>query len=227
MRILIVEDDVRLAEALEYILKKENFFIDKVDNGEDGYYYAKNTEYDAIVLDVMLPKMTGFEVIKKLRKEGVATPTIMLTAKGETNDKVKGLDSGADDYLTKPFEPKELLARIRALTRRVGNVVFDELKFHDLVLNLDSTELSCKDKKMVLSNKEFLILKAFLANPQMIFSKEDLILKVWGFDSDAEDNNVEAYISFLRKKLDFLETEVVITTIRKQGYKIDRKVDNK
>ncbi len=226
MRVLIVEDDKHLAEALEFILKNEKFFVDKVDNGEDGYYYAKNSEYDVIVLDVMLPKMTGFEVIKKLRQEKVATPTILLTAKSETNDKITGLDAGADDYLTKPFEPKELLARIRALTRRVGTVILEELKYEDLVLNLDTTELSCNNKKMVLSNKEFLILKVFLANPQVIFSKDDLILKVWGFDSDAEDNNVEAYISFLRKKLEFLETKVSISTIRKMGYKLEKRTES-
>ncbi len=220
MRILLVEDDKYLAEALEHILVKQKFFVDKVDNGEDGFYYAENGEYDAIVLDVMLPKMNGYEVIKKLREVGVATPTIMLTAKSEINDKITGLDAGADDYLTKPFEPNELLARLRALTRRTGNVVLEELKFEDLSLNLNSLELSCNGKNIVLSNKEFLIMKAFLSTPTTVYSKDNLIVKVWGYDSDAEDNNVEAYISFLRKKLEHLGTKVNITTLRKIGYKL-------
>ncbi len=220
MRVLLVEDDKYLAEALEHILVKQKFFVDKVDNGEDGFFYAENGEYDAIVLDVMLPKMNGYEVIKKLRGVGVATPTIMLTAKSETNDKITGLDAGADDYLTKPFEPSELLARLRALTRRTGNVVLEEVKFEDLVLNLNTLELSCNGKSMVLSNKEFLIMKAFLSTPTTVYSKDNLIVKVWGYDSDAEDNNVEAYISFLRKKLEHLGTKVNITTLRKIGYKL-------
>ncbi len=221
MRVLVVEDDKYLAEAIEHILKRQKFFVDKVDNGEDGYFYAKNGDYDAIVLDVMLPRMTGFEVIKKLRQEGVSTPTILLTAKSETDDKITGLDAGADDYLTKPFEPAELLARLRALTRRTGNVILEEVRFGDLALNLNSLELSSNGKSMVLSNKEFLIMKAFLSSPQVIFSKDDLIVKVWGYDSDAEDNNVEAYISFLRKKLDYLNTSVTISTLRKVGYKLE------
>ncbi len=220
MRVLLVEDDKYLAEALEHILVKQKFFVDKVDNGEDGFFYAENGEYDAIVLDVMLPKMNGYEVIKKLREAGVATPTIMLTAKSEVNDKITGLDAGADDYLTKPFEPNELLARLRALTRRTGNVVLEEVKFEDLSLNLNTLELSCKSKSIVLSNKEFLIMKAFLSTPTTVYSKDNLIVKVWGYDSDAEDNNVEAYISFLRKKLEHLGTKVNIITLRKIGYKL-------
>lgn len=222
MRALIVEDDKYLAEALEHILVRQKFFVDKVDNGEDGYYYAKSSEYDIIILDVMMPKMNGYEVIKKLRAEGIDTPTLMLTAKSETDDKITGLDAGADDYLTKPFEPAELLARVRALTRRTGTVIMDEVRFGDLALNLNSLELSAKGRSMILSNKEFLIMKAFLSSPQVIFSKDDLILKVWGYDSDAEDNNVEAYISFLRKKLDYLKTDVSIVTLRKVGYKLDK-----
>ncbi len=223
MRVLVVEDDKYLSEALEHILVKEKIFVDKVDNGEDGYYYAKNSEYDAIILDVMLPKMNGYEVIKKLRSEQVATPTIMLTAKSEINDKVTGLDYGADDYMTKPFEAKELLARLRALTRRVGVVLVEELKYEDLSLNLDNMELNCSNKQIVLSNKEFLILKTLMSSPQIVISKEDLIIKVWGYDSEAEDNNVEAYISFLRKKLDYLGTVVAINTLRKVGYKLGKK----
>ncbi len=221
MRILIVEDDKYLAEAIEHILVKQKFFVDKADNGEDGLYYAQNSEYDAIVMDVMMPKMNGYEVVKNLRQMGNSTPIIMLTAKSETEDKITGLDSGADDYLTKPFEPTELLARLRALTRRTGAVILEEARYGDLALNLNSLELSSNGKSMVLSNKEFLIMKFFLSNPQVIFSKDDLIVKVWGYDSEAEDNNVEAYISFLRKKLDYLGTSVTISTLRKVGYKLE------
>lgn len=221
MRILVAEDDVHLSEALEHILLKEKYFVDIVDNGEDAYYYAKSSDYDALVLDVMMPKMNGYEVIKKLRSDNISIPTIMLTAKSETNDKIIGLDAGADDYLTKPFDPKELLARLRAISRRVGHVVLDELSFGDLTLNINSSSIECNGKTIALSNKEFLILKAMLSNPQVILSKDDLIVKVWGYDSNAEDNNVEAYISFLRKKLDFVKTNVNITTVRKLGYKLE------
>ncbi len=225
LRILVVEDDKHLLEALEHILLSHKFFVDIAENGEDGLYYALNGVYDAIILDVMMPRMNGFEVIEKLRKQKISTPTILLTAKSEIGDKIKGLDLGADDYLTKPFEPMELLARLRALTRRVGDVVINELSFEDITLNLNTLELWANNKSIVLSNKEFMIMKAFLSSPKVIFSKDDLIIKVWGYDSEAEDNNVEAYISFIRKKLDFLQTKVSILTLRKVGYKLDlRKV---
>ncbi len=220
MKILVVEDDLHLAEALERILVEQGYFVDKVYNGIDGLYFASSQDYDAIVLDVMLPKMTGFEVIRTLRRQKVSTPTLLLTAKSEIGDKVTGLDAGADDYMIKPFSPEELLARLRALTRRVGDVALEEMTCGDIALNLNSYALSSHTKSVTLSNKEYSIMKLFLANPDMILSKDHLIEKVWGHDSDREDNNVEAYVSFLRKKLGYLQSRVQIVTVRMAGYKL-------
>jgi DNA-binding response OmpR family regulator len=221
MKILIVEDDPHLSEALEQIMKDQGYFTDAVDNGMDGLYYASNNDYDVIVLDVMLPKMNGFDVIKMLRKQKIATPTIMLTAKSETDDKIEGLDSGADDYMVKPFSPKELLARVRALSRRTGEVVLDELGFGDIVLNLNTYSLSTRRKSVSLSNKEFQIMTILMFNPTAVISKDMLIDKVWGIESDTEDNNVEAYISFIRKKLIYVDSKVSVRTIRMAGYTLE------
>ncbi|MGI6721396.1 MAG: response regulator transcription factor [Anaerovoracaceae bacterium] len=221
MRVLIVEDEVRLAEALAQILSEEKYMTDVVYNGDDGYDYASTGIYDCIVLDVMLPGMNGYEVAKQLRKDKNQTPIIMLTAKSSTDDKVEGLDSGADDYMTKPFEPVELLARIRAISRRQGEVVLDEATFGDLVLDLSTCDLKCGDKSIHLNFKEFEILKLLMSNPKTAVTKEDMIVKVWGYDSEATDNNVEAYISFLRKKFQHLKTKVGITALRKVGYRLE------
>ena len=226
MKILIVEDDVKLSEALQHILEEQNYIVDAVYDGMDGLYYAQNEEYDVIILDVMLPKMNGFDVIKMLRKQNVSTPTIMLTAKGETDDKIMGLDSGADDYMVKPFAPKELLARLRALSRRIGEVVIDELKFSDITLNLNTFSLSCGARSVTLSNKEFQILNILMANPNIVVSKEKLISKVWGLDSDTSENNVEAYISFLRKKMFYVNSKASISVVRMAGYKLEEKKDD-
>jgi len=203
MRVLIVEDEVRLADTLGELLRTQKYSYDIVYDGEDGLAYAESGIYDVIILDIMLPKMNGFEVVRNLRKKKINTPVILLTARDEVSDKVKGLDSGADDYLTKPFSSEELLARIRALTRRQGEVVLDELTFSDLVLNLANYQLSCGGKSIHLGFKEFEIMRLLMANPAAVLSKDELLSKVWGYDSDAEDNNVEVYISFLRKKLQF------------------------
>lgn len=227
MKILIVEDDIHLSEALEQIMKDQGYFVDAVDNGMDGLYYASNNEYDVIVLDVMLPKLNGYDVIKMLRKQKVDTPTVMLTAKGEVDDKITGLDAGADDYMVKPFSPKELLARIRAMSRRLGEVVMDELSFGDIVLNMNTYVLSAKTKSVNLSNKEFQILSILMSNSQTIVSKETLIDKVWGIESDTEDNNVEAYISFIRKKLFYVGSQAQIKTVRMAGYKLEESDDKK
>lgn len=221
MRVLIVEDEVRLAEALAQILKASKYMTDVVNSGLDGFDYALSGIYDVIVLDVMLPEMDGFTIAKKLRDNKIQTPIIMLTAKDATKDKVTGLDCGADDYMTKPFVPDELLARIRALTRRQGEVQLSEAVFSDLTLNLSTGDLSCKEKSIHLNYKEAEILKLLMANPSSAVSKEDLITKVWGYDSDATDNNVEAYISFLRKKLQYLNSDVGITALRKVGYRLE------
>jgi len=221
MKILIVEDEVRLAEAMGQIMKEQHYQADIVYNGKDGLYCGLSGEYDVIVLDVMLPGENGFQVVEKLRDAKIQTPILMLTARDNIRDKVTGLDKGADDYMTKPFIPEELLARIRALSRRQGEVIVEEMTFGDLTLNLSSNDLCCGSKSIHLGYKEFEVLKILMSNLGKIISKDTLITKVWGTDSDAEDNNVEAYISFLRKKLNFVGSKVEIGTVRKVGYRLE------
>jgi DNA-binding response OmpR family regulator len=221
MKVLIVEDEVRLADALGHIMKEQNYLADISHDGTDGLYNALTNEYDVIILDVMLPGKNGFQIVEKLRESRIRTPVLLLTARDDITDKVTGLDKGADDYLTKPFIPEELLARIRALSRRQGEVILDEMTFGDLSLNLSSNDLCCGDKSIHLAYKEFEVLKLLMSNSGRIISKETLITRVWGNDSDAEDNNVEAYISFLRKKLAFVGSLIEIGTIRKVGYRLE------
>lgn len=221
MRVLIVEDEVRLADALGQIMAEQRYAADVVYDGADGLAYAESGQYDVVVLDVMLPKLTGFEVVRKLRAEKNATPVLLLTARDEVRDKVNGLDCGADDYMTKPFSPEELLARVRALARRQGEVQLESLTFDDLTLSLSTYDLSCGGKTIHLGFKEFEVLRILMSNPGIVVLKESLISKVWGDESDAVDNNVEAYISFLRKKFAFLGSRVGIATQRKVGYKLE------
>ena len=221
MNILIVEDERRLAEALEQIMREQRYTVDAVDNGDDGLDYGLSGQYDLIILDIMLPRRDGYEVARELRRADIATPILMLTARDEISDKVTGLDCGADDYMTKPFDSSELLARVRALTRRRGAVDLEEISCGDLVLSLATYDLRCGAKTIHLSFKEFEIIKILMQNPLVYIAKEDLICKVWGALSDAEDNNVEAYISFLRKKLQFLGSRSVIATQRKVGYRLE------
>lgn len=221
MRILIVEDEIRLAEALSQIMTEHKYAVDMVHDGATGLDYAMSGLYDVIILDVLLPKQNGFEVVRELRRHKITTPVILLTAKDEIIDKVTGLDCGADDYMTKPFAPEELMARIRALSRRQGDVVLEELSFSDLVLNLSTYSLSRGPKSVHLGCKEYEVLRILMSNPKMVVPKDDLIIKVWGMESDAEDNNVEAYISFLRKKFFFLGSKVNISTVRKVGYRLE------
>lgn len=221
MNILVVEDEERMADAIRQDLEDQSYHVDVVYNGRDGFDYAMTGQYDVIVLDVMLPYMDGFTLVHKLRTEHIKTPVLMLTAKSELDNKIEGLDSGADDYMTKPFEKKELLARVRALSRRQGDVVIDQMTFGDLTLNLSTYDLSCGAKSVHLGFKEFEVLKILMANPKTIVPKEDLITKVWGVESDAIDNNVEAYISFLRKKFYFIGSKVQIGTMRKVGYRLE------
>lgn len=221
MKVLIVEDEVRLADALGQIMKEQHYQADIVYNGTDGLSCGLSGEYDVIVLDVMLPGENGFQVVKKLRESRIQTPVLMLTARDDIQDKVTGLDRGADDYMTKPFIPEELLARIRALSRRQGEVIIEEMKFGDLTLTLSANDLCCGTKSIHLGYKEFEVLKILMSNSGRIVSKETLISRVWGSDSDAEDNNVEAYISFLRKKLNFVGSRVEISTLRKVGYRLE------
>lgn len=221
MRILIVEDEIPLAEALTQLLRKQNYTVDSVYNGEDGLDYAMSSIYDVIVLDLMLPKMNGLDVIKNMRSQGGETPVIMLTAKGEISDKVRGLDSGADDYLAKPFNTEELLARIRALGRRRGEVVVpDAMEYGDIALDTRNLSLSCGGAEVKLTLKETELLEYLIANHNSVLSKDMIIEKLWGFDSEAEANHVEVYISFLRKKLKYVGSKAVINTIRGVGYSL-------
>ncbi|MEG0774319.1 response regulator transcription factor [Clostridium sp.] len=222
MRILIVEDEIHLAEALTQILKKHNYTVDAVNDGESGLDNALSNIYDLIILDIMLPKMDGISILKEIRKEGVSTPVILLTAKGEISDKVIGLDSGADDYLPKPFATEELLARIRAMARRKGEVLLDNsLKFGDIELNPSTLKLCCEGKEVKLILKESELLELLITRKKAVTSKELIIEKLWGFDSDVEHNHVEVYISFLRKKLIYLTSKIRINTIRGVGYIIE------
>jgi DNA-binding response OmpR family regulator len=218
MNILIVEDERRLADVLSHIIKEENYLVDTVYTGDDGLSYALSGQYDAVVLDVMLPGINGFEIVRRMREAKMKTPVLMLTARGEVHDRVRGLDSGADDYMQKPFATEELLARIRALTRRQGEVTLSSIEYGDLSLRLDSHDLSCGGKSVRLSLIEFEVLKNLMVNSHQVVTKATLISKVWGYDSEAEANNVEAYVSFLRKKLAYLGSGVVIEVLRKVGY---------
>ncbi|QLG37838.1 response regulator transcription factor [Paenibacillus sp. FSL W7-1088] len=222
MRILIAEDEVHLAEAVSQILKKNNYSVDMVHDGRSGLDYALSGIYDLLLLDIMMPEMDGITMLKKLRSEGNHTPVILLTAKGEISDKVTGLDYGADDYIAKPFATEELLARIRAALRRKGEVVpEDGLKFGDIELNTTQLKLSVQGKEIKLNLKENELLELLITRKQAITSKEQIIEKLWGFDSEVEYNNVEVYISFLRKKLTFLNSAVRINTIRGVGYVLE------
>ena len=221
MNILIVEDEVSLANALEHILKKAGHITDVVGDGQSALDYARDFAYDLLLLDVMLPKLDGFTVVRQLRTEGIAVPVLMLTARSAVPDRVAGLNAGADDYLTKPFDPEELLARVNAMTRRTGAVIMDQLTFHDVTLALNTARLSCGEGSVQLSPKEFQVARLLLGEPSMTFTKDVIISRAWGLDSEATDNNVEAYISFLRKKLRYLNSKVSIRNLQKIGYRLE------
>ena len=223
MQILLVEDGISLSNALKKILEQNGFSVDAVYDGLSAVDYAENNHYDLIILDIMLPKMDGFEVIKTLRTDRIDTPVLMLTAKSTMSDKVSGLNYGADDYMTKPFNVEELLARVGALTRRKGSVIVNTLTYKDISLNVNSAMLTCKNESVQLSRKEFEVLKVFLYNPTMTISTESLIVKVWGMESEATDNNVEVYISFIRKKLKYLGSKVSFRKIQRLGYRLEAK----
>lgn len=227
MRILVVEDEINLADALSRLLEVQHHIVDTVYDGDDGLSYALSDQYDVIILDIMLPKKNGYDIVRSLRAAKIQTPILMLTAKDDLKSKVTGLDCGADDYMVKPFEIDELIARVRALSRRQGNVILEELTFDDLTLNLSTYFLSCGSKSVRLGFKEFGVLKILMSNSKVITSKDELIMKIWGADSTAEDNNVEAYISLLRKKFFFLNSRAVISTIRKVGYRLEIDHDKK
>ena len=220
MRLLIVEDEVRLADTLRQLLYRQGYTADVCHDGVSGLDNALTGIYDLVVLDVMLPGMNGFQVAQKLRSANVSAPVLMLTAKSSLDDRVHGLDCGADYYLTKPFEPEELLACVRSLLRRGGGDARtdDAITFGDLRLEPGTFQLSCGERSLRLSRREYDLLELLLRSQGRVVPKEQLLLKVWGYDSDAEDNNVEVYISFLRRKLTHLHSAVTIRTRRMVGY---------
>ena len=222
MKVLVIDDEIKLADALGELFRRNKFVADVVYDGENGLFAATTGDYDVVVLDVMMPDMDGFEVVRRMREKKVNVPVLMLTARDEVSNRVKGLDCGADDYLTKPFASEELLARVRALTRRQSEMVYDEMSFADVSLNPLNYTLSCGTKSVALGAKEYEIMRLFLSNPTQVIGKETIISKVWGLDSDITENNVEAYISFLRKKLFFIGSTLNIATKRMLGYFLEK-----
>lgn len=222
MRLLLVEDEKRMAQALCELLRLEKYEVDHYADGIEGLAAMESNIYDIAILDVMLPSMNGYEVAKKARSKGVRTSILMLTAKSELDDKVTGLDSGADDYLTKPFMTKELLARLRALGRRTLNITDGTLSYGDIILDTENLTLSCttNGQSVRLSEKEYRILEYLIANGGQILTREQLAVKIWGFESNAEYNNVEVYMSFTRKKLAFVEAKTEIKAVRGIGYEL-------
>ncbi len=220
MRLLLVEDETRMAQALCELLRQEKYDVDHFSDGLEGMYALETDTYDLAVLDVMLPGKNGFEIAASARKKGVKTPILMLTAKSDLDDKVTGLDCGADDYLTKPFMTKELLARLRALGRRNINSPDGTLSFGDITLNKESSTLYCGENSVRLSEKELRILEYLIANQGHILTREQLATKIWGYDSEAEYNNVEVYMSFARKKLHFIHSNTEVKAVRGVGYEL-------
>lgn len=224
MRILIIEDETALAEALTEILKQNGYLSDAVASGTDGLDYIRTGIYDLNLLDIMLPGMDGLSVLRTARKEKIYTPVILLTARSELSDIVSGLDAGSDDYLPKPFSSSELLARIRAVSRRRGQYLEDILDFAGLSLDKSSMELSSGTNSIRLSLKEYQLMELFLRNPKQILSKNLIISKIWGLDADADYNNVEVYVSFLRQKLQALNSRAVLRTNRGAGYSLEERI---
>ena len=226
MNILIIEDEYSLADAVAETLKKERFNVCIKTNGEDGEDEALTENYDLILLDVMLPKKNGFEILRSLRQEKIKTPIIMLTAKSEIDDKLNGLEHGADDYITKPFSMRELMARIKAVLKRTNNIEnTDCLEYGDLKLDLKTAKLKCNDNEIQISGKELELLEQLLLNKNQILSRENLLERTWGYESDAEYNNVEVYITFIRRKLKLIDSKVNIKAVRGIGYKLEERYD--
>ena len=221
MRVLLVEDSVSLTDALESVLKREKFTVEIAHDGEEGVAYAETGVYDVILMDVMMPVKSGIEATRELRAKKINTPIIMLTALSKESDKIAGLDCGADDYITKPFSMSELLARIRAVTRRKGDIIPDDgLSYGGVTLNLYTYMLSSGEKSIKLSKKEAEIIRFFFEKSSFVAQRDQLISKVWGFDSEFESNNLEVFISFLRKKLRFLDAKFTIVPVRGVGYRL-------
>ena len=221
MRLLLAEDERELSKALCAVLKHNNYSVDPVYNGQDALDYGLCENYDGIILDIMMPKMDGLEVLRKLRENGVSTPVIFLTAKSEIEDRITGLDTGADDYLTKPFNMGELLARIRALTRRKSEYSPNLLTFGNISLNRETFELSSGENSVRLGNKEFQMMEMLLSNPARLISTEQFMERIWGYETEAEIIVVWVYISYLRKKLTSLSATVEIKAVRGVGYTLE------
>lgn len=228
MRILVVEDEIYLCEALVQILKSQNYTVDFDLDGESGLDDALTGIYDVIVLDIMLPKLNGIELLRTIRNNNIKTPVILLTAKGDIDDKVTGLDSGADDYLAKPFDTKELLARIRALGRRRGEICENNsvITYGDIAVNTTEMKIILGNKELPLTLKEKDLIEYLMVNSEKVISKEKIIEKLWGFNSEAEGNSVEVYISFIRKKLKLLKSSVSVQTVRGAGYVLKKGENN-
>ena len=224
MRLLIAEDELDLAEALTVFFEKNHFTVDAVHNGFDAYEYAVTGEYDAVILDVMMPKMNGIQVLERLRSEGVKTPIMMLTAKGQKEDRITGFNAGADDYLPKPFDPDELLSRVRAMLRRSEAYRPSVLVCGDLTLDPNSGELRCGTQSVRLSGREFQVMELFLRSPRQVFSAERIMEKVWGWDNEAEINVVWVNISNLRKKLKTIGSAMTLRANRGLGYLLEEDV---
>lgn len=225
MKILLIDDERQFVDALSVILKQNKYSVDVAYNGLDGLDHALSNIYDLIILDVMMPKLDGFSVLREIRKNKIDTPVLILSAKTETSDKIDGLNLGADDYLTKPFNGDELLARIRALLRRKEVFTGNVLSFNDISLDRDSFELICGENKIILGKKEFQILEMLLLSQGKSVDKEKIIEKIWGYDTDAEYNTVEVYISFLRRKFQAVFSKTEIRSIRGLGYTLEAKND--
>lgn len=221
MRILVIEDEERLSSTLSDMLEEAGFSVDCSYDGEDGFLLAKSGIYDAVVLDVMLPGMDGCQIVETLRENGIMTPVLMLTARSELKDRVRGLNAGADYYLTKPFENLEFFACLHAVLRRKSDILPDSYLFEDLILTPSSSELSCGGASVALSAKELELMRLLIQNSSQFLSKEMLLLRVWGYDSNVNSNSVEAYISFLRKKLNLLKSRVRIHVVRNIGYRLE------
>ena len=224
MRLLIAEDDPKLLKSLVHIFETNHYVVDGVSDGSLAFDYASSGEYDGLVLDIMMPGMDGINLLKKLRKDGVTTPALFLTAKTETYQKIEGLDAGADDYLPKPFATGELLARVRAMLRRKDNFVPDLLRFGDLVLNRSTYEISNNGTTLTLSGKEFQVMEMLMQQPGIIVTAEQFITHIWGWDTDVDTSVVWVHISNIRKKLDALSVPVAIRFVRNAGYVLEAAV---
>ena len=221
MRLLIAEDELDLAEALTVFFEKNHFSVDAVHNGFDAYEYAASGGYDGVILDVMMPKMNGIQVLERLRSEGCKTPIMMLTAKGQKDDRITGLNAGADDYLPKPFDPDELLSRVRAMLRRSEAYQPSVLAWGDVTLDPGTGLLACGGQSVRLGGREFQVMELFLRNPRQVFSAERIMERIWGWDDEAEINVVWVNISNLRKKLKAIGSRVTLKVNRGLGYALE------